>query len=202
MKKHILHKTLKNKLKPIELKEKKEHKLEKEENNSKAKEEKEENNQEPEKNSSFHETILEESIDFPKPAIREIEEKEEPENLEETVSKESQTIPSNNTNPASPKTTTNLPYQTGLTNTSYGAFNPNQANSSNYDPTRGMQGATQPSLNVRDRNKVLGAHSLNENMIANPSDDFQTVQDKYKDEREKDNTGLPFQNRRRHHGIW
>ena len=203
-KKIDIHKTLKkHKLKPIELKSNKsdskpkpEDKKEepKKENNSIQKE-----NEESPKETSFHESILEESIDFAKPAMsieETLEEPEKKETLEETAGRIS------NPFQTSPITTGSSQgaYATGLNSGTYSGGPINQNSGSNYQ----SGGSVNPFLEKENRDRsIFGIPpSSNSSGFDSLKDEFELKQERYRtDQQSQQNTGLPFEEKRKKHEI-
>jgi hypothetical protein len=198
MKKINHHKILKkHKLKPIEINSKKKEESESRGNKSEEKISLEEiAGSEKKFNSDFHETILEQSIDFPAPVIKEIEpeiDKEEKETLENTARRIETPFQTNNIN-----TTNNSPnYATGLTSSTYAGIQTQQSSNQSYQSNSSSSPfLDKENLGRRTSQPVLGAND------GSSTNDFQSMQDKYKDDRERDNTNLPFEERKRRHGVW
>jgi hypothetical protein len=182
-----IHKEIKKaNLKPIELKSKN-----KKENIEEKKEEKKEekSNQQAEeeesgsRDDSFHENILQESIDFAKP-ILENESESINQTLEETASNISLTTNhEDNTNPSI--------YQTST----YDVNKP-------QDDDLSQKYRTSSSLNssFTDSGDRNSSRSNPWNNSGQEGDEFQNLQEQYRTERE--DTTLPFEQRRRRSGIW
>lgn len=182
--KHIkkIHNEIKKaNLKPVELK-KKENKQEE----AASKENSEDKNEI--RDSSFHESILEESIGFKAPVI-ESEEKEEKKDLEETA-KEIQVENKIENQNQRPYASTSSSYMN------------NPAEGDMTSRYRANDIINTSTLSPRNRQDQFGNFSSSQNSWENSStDDFQKMQDQYKSEREE-TTNLPFQQKRKRHDIF
>ncbi len=197
-KKIDIHGTLKkHKLKPIEIKS---NKLDSKSNPEDKKEtiESKPENEEPQKETSFHENILEESIDFAKPALsieETIDEPEKKETLEETAARIASPFQT------SPITTNDSQkaYATGLNSSSY-SNGPIQNSNSSYQSSATVN----PFLEKENRDRsIFGIPpSSNSSGFDNLRDEFELKQERYRnDQQSQQNTGLPFEEKRKRHEI-
>lgn len=203
-KKIDIHKALKkHKLKPIEIKNNKsDSKTKPEDKKEEQKKEslEQQEDKESQRETSFHETILEESIEFAKPALsieETLDEPEKKETLEETAARIGSPFQT------SPITTGNSQgvYSTGLNSSTYSGAPINQNSNSNYQSGASVS----PFLEKENKERsIFGVPpSSNSTGFDTIRDEFELKQERYRnDQQSQQNTGLPFEEKRKRHEIW